>query len=314
VPESISHEGYSAKPVHSYWDSFFALRGLKDATTIARILDRPELERRFAALRDEYHTALYDSLRLAMQIKHVDYIPGCVELGDFDATSTAIAVFPCGEVDSLPQAALANTFAKYYEFFCNRRDGKLSWENYTPYEVRIINTFVRLGQPQRAHELLEFFFRDQRPPGWNEWAEVVWRDPATPKFIGDMPHTWVGSDYLNSVRSMFVYERERDAALVLGAGVKPEWLNTPGGVSIKNWPTEYGTISYTLLADGDKIRLTLTGDCTVPPGGLVFRTPYERAIQSVRVNDQPMDISAGREVVLRTTNGNVVITDRKSVV
>ena len=31
LPPSISHEGYSAKPMHSYWDDFFALRGLKDA-------------------------------------------------------------------------------------------------------------------------------------------------------------------------------------------------------------------------------------------------------------------------------------------
>ena len=27
LPESISHEGYSAKPMHSYWDDFFALAG-----------------------------------------------------------------------------------------------------------------------------------------------------------------------------------------------------------------------------------------------------------------------------------------------
>ena len=35
LPPSISHEGYSAKPVHSYWDDFLALRGLKDATELA---------------------------------------------------------------------------------------------------------------------------------------------------------------------------------------------------------------------------------------------------------------------------------------
>ena len=29
MPESISHEGYSAKPMHSYWDNFFALLGLR---------------------------------------------------------------------------------------------------------------------------------------------------------------------------------------------------------------------------------------------------------------------------------------------
>ena len=38
VPESISHEGYSAKPMHSYWDNFFTMKGLKDAVEIQKIL------------------------------------------------------------------------------------------------------------------------------------------------------------------------------------------------------------------------------------------------------------------------------------
>ncbi len=42
LPPSISHEGYSAKPMHSYWDDFFALRGLKDAVELAHALSRPE--------------------------------------------------------------------------------------------------------------------------------------------------------------------------------------------------------------------------------------------------------------------------------
>jgi len=36
-------EGYSAKPMHSYWDDFFALRGFKDAAFIAKELDNPRL-------------------------------------------------------------------------------------------------------------------------------------------------------------------------------------------------------------------------------------------------------------------------------
>ena len=35
LPESASHEGYLAHPVHSYWDDFWALRGLKDSVTMA---------------------------------------------------------------------------------------------------------------------------------------------------------------------------------------------------------------------------------------------------------------------------------------
>ncbi len=42
LPESMSHEGYMAHPVHAYWDDFWALRGFKDAAAMAEILgDRP---------------------------------------------------------------------------------------------------------------------------------------------------------------------------------------------------------------------------------------------------------------------------------
>ena len=51
MPQSISHEGYSAKPMHSYWDDFFALRGFKDATEIARMLGKQEAVH-YAQVRD----------------------------------------------------------------------------------------------------------------------------------------------------------------------------------------------------------------------------------------------------------------------
>jgi hypothetical protein len=72
--------------------------------------------------------------------------------------------------------------------------------------VRVIGSFIFLNQTERAHELVKFFLSDQRPQGWNHWAEVVWSNPSEPKFIGDMPHTWVGSEFINSIRSFFVYD------------------------------------------------------------------------------------------------------------
>ena len=82
-----------------------------------------------------------------MQYKGIDYIPGCVELGDFDATSTTIALTPCNELNNLPKPEVYNTFDKYYRFFEERRDGKREWVNYTPYENRLIGSFIILDQP-----------------------------------------------------------------------------------------------------------------------------------------------------------------------
>ncbi|MBI3759483.1 MAG: hypothetical protein HY269_06975, partial [Deltaproteobacteria bacterium] len=63
MPESISHEGYSAKPMHSYWDDLWTLRGLKDAVRIAGVLQRDELVQKWTKARDEFEQALGASLK-----------------------------------------------------------------------------------------------------------------------------------------------------------------------------------------------------------------------------------------------------------
>jgi hypothetical protein len=220
-----------------------------------------------------------------MKVRGMDYIPGCVELGDFDATSTTIALSPCNELNNLPKPQVYNTFDKYYEFFKNRRDGKIDWINYTPYENRIIGSFIQLDEPERAHELIKFFLNDQRPQGWNEWAEVVWKDYRAPKYIGDMPHTWVGSDFINAVRSMFVYESEYDSTLVIGAALYQDWIDSPNGISVENLPTYYGELSYSINKNENSYIVLIYGDINLPPGGFVIKNfPVDKVPSSVTVN------------------------------
>ncbi len=285
VPESISHEGYSAKPMHSYWDNFFTMKGLKDAAEIQKILGNPSEYARIARLRDTFRENLYASINLAMKNHRINYIPGCAELGDFDATSTTIALTPCNELKNLPKPQVYQTFEKYFEFFTNRRDGRLDWVNYTPYENRLIGSFVLLDQPERAHELIRFFLGDQRPEGWNHWAEVVWRDERTPRYIGDMPHTWVGSDFINAFRSMFVYENEYDQNLVIGAALAQDWIDSPDGMFVDNLPTYYGTLSYSIKKAGDTYRYMIRGKLDLPANGIQIRNfNGSRMPRSVRIN------------------------------
>ena len=307
VPESISHEGYWDVPRHSYWDDFFVLRGLKDAATIARVLGEKVYAAEFAAERDDFRTDLYASMRLAMKNTGVDYIPGCAELGDFDATSTTIGVVPGGELGNIPEPQLHNTFDKYFRYFVERK-GKDDIVNYTPYETRVIGTFVHLGQKQRAEEALAFFMNDRRPPAWNHWAEVVWRDPLTPKFIGDMPHTWVGSDFMRSVFSMFIYEREQDSAVVLGAGIPDRWVNDPAGVTVKDLPTYDGSVSYSIKRSGASVQVNISGTVPVPRTKLVLKSPLAQSPRSVRLNGRRIPVPRAGEIVLTALPVNVEFT------
>ena len=307
LPPSISHEGYSAKPMHSYWDDFFTLRGLKDAVVLAHALSRPE-ESQLAVLRDEFRRDLYASIQFAMAHHRIDFIPGAADLGDFDATSTTIAVAPVGELGLMPETvarALDRTFERYWTEFVARRDGTKSWENYTPYELRSVGTMVRLGKRDRAQAMLDWFFKDQRPAAWYQWAEVVWRDPATPKFIGDMPHTWVGSDYIRSVLDMFAYERESDSTLVIGAGVPEAWVMEKPGVTVRKLSTHYGALSYTMRNENGSVRVSMQSGLTMPPGGLVVHSPFT-ALREARVNGVVTVPAADGGVVVRSLPAEVV--------
>lgn len=305
LPQSISHEGYSAKPMHSYWDDFFALRGFKDAAFIAKELDKPEAAA-FAQVRSSFRSDLFESIRQVVITRKIDYIPGSVELADFDATSTTIAVSPVGEAGRLPGPLLMRTFEKYFQEARLRANGVKPWDAYTPYELRTVGTMVQLGQRDKAHELLDFFFTGQRPSEWRQWAEVVYRDPKTPKFIGDMPHTWVGSDYIRSFLDMFAFERESDSSLVIGAGLKDEWVRQDPGVHVSNLNTAYGPLSYDMRASGNTVILNLRAGIKLPPGGIVVWSPLSQPILSASVDGVLAPVK-GAEVRVRKVPAVVTI-------
>lgn len=312
VPESISHEGYSAKPMHSYWDDFFILKGLKDATDIQNILGNHKTYKSIKKIRDTFKKNLYNSIDLAMKTRKIDYIPGSVELGDFDATSTTIALTPVNEFNNLPKPQVFNTFDKYFEFFKNRRDGKIGWVNYTPYENRLIGSFIQLNQPERAHELIDFFLNDQRPKCWNQWAEVVWKDYRAAKYIGDMPHTWVGSDFINAVRSMFVYEDEYDQSLVLAAALYQDWIDSPNGVSIEHLPTYYGEVSYSIKNKNEKYSFSIYGDVKLPKNGIKIKNFNGSKLPvNVTVNGKKIKSFTGNEIDVKEFPATVMIDYQK---
>jgi len=290
LPESMSHEGYMAHPVHAYWDDFWALRGLKDAVTMAEILGHREQAHRLTAFRDSFCDTLYASLHATIQERNLDFMPGSVEFADFDPAASAIAIALVDELHHLPQAAITQTFDKYLAGFRERVRGDIPWNNYSAYEIRVIGALVRLGRRQDTHELLDFFLADRRILPWNQWPEISWHDPKGPSFIGDMPHSWISAEYILSIRSLFAYEREEDQALVIAAGIHEHWLADSGEVVVKELPTYYGKLSYTLRMEGsDTLRLIVSGDLALPPGRLVVISPLPRPLVQVEVNGSKIE-------------------------
>ncbi|QBB70776.1 coagulation factor 5/8 type domain-containing protein [Pseudolysobacter antarcticus] len=305
MPASISHEGYSERPMHSYWDDFWALRGYKDAADMAAVLGKQTAADALARQRNEFRTDLFASIKHSGETHKIDYLAGCAELGDFDATSSTIAIAPGGEQARLPSEKVTATFERYWRDFVARRDSP-NWDVYTPYELRTVGIFVRLGWTERAQELLNFFFSGRRPGAWNQWAEVVGRESRTPRFVGDMPHGWVASDFIRSALDMFAYEREADQSLVIGAGLPSAWLEG-NGIAIENLRTPYGKLSYSLKHVLKKRILHIDTGIDAP-GGLVFIASGKAALGKVSIDKKPAFWS-GRELHIAHLPADIVIDD-----
>lgn len=274
MPPSISHEGYSDKPAYSYWDDFWTLRGYKDAVQLAQRGGHAAEATRWAGWRDEFERELAASIEATAQRWKIDFIAGAADRGDFDATSTTMALNPAQA--ALPRSRLDATFERYWlEMNARTNDmktGRRAYKDYTPYELRTVGALARLGQPARAHAMLDFFFKDQRPAGWNQWAEVVLPDAREVRFLGDMPHAWVSSDYIRSALDLLAYDDERGHRLVLGAGLKAAWL-LQGDVALRGLSTPYGRLDWSLRRTGAGWRLELPSTMRGLHGGARLRWP-----------------------------------------
>jgi hypothetical protein len=305
LPISVSHEGYLAQPVHSYWDDFWALRGLRGAADLARAAGHESCVQRWRALDARLAASLFTSIEATRAQRKLDFIPGSIEWADFDPTATANAIYLFDVPDGLDRKAVGQTFDKYLADWRGKRSGTVPWTNYTPYEIRIIGALVRLGNRDAALELLRFFLSDRRPVPWNQWPEIAWRDHKTPAHVGDLPHTWIAAEYVLAVRSLFAYEREADESLILAAGLAAEWIDG-AGVRVDKMPTLYGALTYSLRRmDSTTLRFEVGGGIAAK---VILRPPLGASLRSVVVDGSASTSFDKDSVTVIRTPADVICT------
>lgn len=303
LPVSVSHEGYLAQPVHSYWDDFWALRGLRDAIDLAHQTGQRDAAARWSDVARRFASTLFESIERTRAAHKLDFIPGSVEWADFDPTATANAIALLDVAEGLDRKAVEQTFDRYLSDWRRKRSGELEWDKYSPYEIRIIGALVRLGRRDAALELLRFFLSDRRPSAWNQWPEIAWRDRRAPAHVGDLPHTWVAAEYVLAVRSLFAYERMADRRLVVAAGLASEWTGG-SGVRVREMPTLYGALSFSACAPDEH-----TFRCEIGPGvnaGIELRPPLSEPLAGVTVNGRPHEEFDAHSVTIASAPAEIV--------
>lgn len=109
----------------------------------------------------------------------------------------------------------------------------------------LAQTLLRAGDPRFA-ELMRAVAEVASPTG--QWPEAI--HPNTlGGCMGDGQHGWAAAEWIVMIRNCFV--REEHDALVLGAGLLPEWLENGGPLEFGPTPTAHGEV--TVRVDGDRL-------------------------------------------------------------
>ncbi len=85
---------------------------------------------------------------------------------------------------------------------------------------------------------------------------MVAREARAPRFIGDMPHAWVSSDFLRAALDIFGYEREADHTIVIGAGVSSAWRRA-GDIGVSGLMLSGQRLDWQLQRRGAGWRLSI---------------------------------------------------------
>ncbi len=290
LPESVSHEGYLAQPVHAYWDDFWALRGIGDAAHLARVLGDTAQERRLGELRDDLRSCLYASIETTIAQRGLAYVPGSVEWADFDvtATATALTTTDAAETSSARRTGLHLRRVPPRLPQAPRRHDRLEQlHGLRDPQSRRAGAPRARGRGARAARLLP-----GRPPPAR--VESVARDlvarSAQPgssrRRAAHMDRRGVGARGAEPVRVRASDER------IAGAGRRA--FPPPGSTSARrsrssSLPTWYGRLSYTMSRQGhETLQVAFSGDLETPPGGIVVHAPLSRPLVRVTVDGQRM--------------------------
>jgi hypothetical protein len=115
-----------------------------------------------------------------------------------------------------------------------------------------------------------------------------------------MPHLYSGTQQLRLLRMMLV--REEGDELVIGQVIPRAWLAAGQHVAVKNAPTRFGSVTFTIETGADEKQMTvqLEPPARKPPRQvrLIVRHPSGKPIHAVRIDGEPSSEFKGETLVL----------------
>ncbi len=249
--------GFSAEHLgpndYYYWDDFWAVAGLRAAADLLRT-EQPDTAARHASEAAEFLATIRRSFPAGPHRRFPGAIPASLHRRmDSGAIGSLVAdyplqLFPAGDpwIRKTTDYLCANHLQAGGFFQDMIHSGINAYLTLHLAQVRL-----RAGDTPAAWELMDRVMALASPTG--QWPEAI--HPRTfGGCMGDGQHIWAAAEWLMLVRHLFV--REEGNALVIGAGIRPEWWRD-GEASFGPTLTPHGKVSVRVASESGGVRLRL---------------------------------------------------------
>ena len=252
MPSGTSHPGllpagFSAEHLgpndYYYWDDFWGVAGLRAAAHLLRETNLT-VAREFDAHAEEFMQTIAASVASALP-RTGGAIPAAPDRRmDSGTVGSLVADFPLqlfAPNDPRVKAAVEWLLAQSLVrggFFQNMIHSGIN----TYLTLHVAQVLLRAGDA-RVHSLVDAVAALASPTG--HWPEAI--HPRTlGGCMGDGQHVWAAAEWLMMMRNLFV--REEADALVIGSGIRREWLECGTPLSLERTLTPFGEVSVHLEA------------------------------------------------------------------
>ena len=168
---------------------------------------------------------------------------------------------------------------------------------------------IRARSRERAWRFAETLLQFRQPLGWNQWPTAIVSTPSNRFFYGDLPDLTASANFINAVLDLFVYEEANDNSLVIASGFPLRWFTGTVPIIMEGIHTPYGLLNYQIThPDSAHVRVMIEEGTAIPPGGIVFYSPFATSAAKVLVNHQATDWDAKQAIVVHAVPTAIDIT------
>lgn len=249
-PESgLLPAGFSAEHLgpndYYYWDDFWGVAGLRAAAELLRPGD-PKLAAACVREADDFMATILRSFPKGPDRRYPGAIPASLHRRmDSGAVGSLVADYPLqlfAPGDSwITKTAdyLCDTHLQSGGFFQDMIHSGIN----AYLTLHLAQVRLRAGDAAGAWKLMDAVVALASPTG--QWPEAI--HPLTMGgCMGDGQHIWAAAEWTMFVRNLFV--REEVDTLVIGSGVRPEWLEA-GVAGFGPTLTPYGSVTVNFSGD-----------------------------------------------------------------